>query len=502
MRCAIYARVSTEMDGQKTSIDNQIDIFKAYAAERGWEITHIYTDKKSGTKSNRPGFKNLIKDGKEKKYDVILAKELSRLARNGGLSYELRDTCQLHNIHIVCLDNSINTIEGNIQNFGLFAWLYETESTNSSRRNKQARSAKAKRGQFIGSIPPYGYECKEGKLIIRNDETPEVVRRIFSEYLAGKGMDTIAKDLFTDNVQTPSQVANKKNASNVWHSSTVKKILTNRHYCGDMLQLRTETISVTTNKRRTIDEDKLVIHEGTHEPIISLETFKTVEKILNKRTRAATAPSTHLFSNLIFCEDCGKGMWYKATQKGYRCGGNIRHGERFCLNRHPIRSIDLEQVISCDIKALFQIFKDDSLMRRLENKMDAKNHQLQEKLSNAEKKISDLEKKKRNYVDLYAEEVISKEDLFELRISVNDEIDAVKMAIVDLERELTNCSNENYLQSLKSKLEQFLSVDKLTSQMLNALVDKITCSVNGEIRIHYNFENPFETQKEDSNHYG
>ena len=264
MRCAIYARVSTEMDGQKTSIDNQIDIFKAYAAERGWEITHIYTDKKSGTKSNRPGLKNLIEDGKEKKYDVILAKELSRLARNGGLSYELRNTCQLHNIHIVCLDNSVNTIEDNIQNFGLFAWLYESESTNNSRRNKQAKRVKAQKGQFIGSTPPYGYDCKEGKLIIRNDETPGVIRRIYSEYLAGKGMDTIAKDLFIDNVQTPSQVANKKNATNVWHSSTVKNILTNRHYCGDMLQLRTETISVTTNKRRTVDEDKHIIHEGTH----------------------------------------------------------------------------------------------------------------------------------------------------------------------------------------------------------------------------------------------
>lgn len=499
MRCAIYARVSTEMDGQKTSIDNQIDIFKAYAVERGWEITHIYTDKKSGTKGNRPGFKNLIKDGKEKKYDVILAKELSRLARNGGLSYELRDTCQLHNIHIVCLDNSVNTIEGNIQNFGLFAWLYETESTNSSRRNKQARRIKAQKGQFIGSTPPYGYSCQEGKLIIRNDETPEVVRRIFNEYLAGKGMDTIAKDLFTANILTPSQVANKKNASNVWHSSTVKKVLMNRHYCGDMVQLRTETISVTTNKRRTTEESKLVIHEGTHEPIISFETFKTVEKLLNKRTRVATAPSTHLFSNLIFCEDCGKGMWYKANQKGYRCGGNIRHGERFCLNRHPIKSIDLEQVISCDIKALFQIFKDDTLMRRFENKMNAKKRQIEEKLRNAEKKIFNLEKKKRDYVDLYTDKIISKEDLNELRMNVSNEIDEVKLTISDLDRELTNCSNENYLKSLKNKLEQFFTVDILTSQMLNTLVDKISCSVNGEIRIHYNFENPFETQKEDSN---
>ena len=102
-----------------------------------------------------------------------------------------------------------------------------------------------------------------------------------------------------------------------------------------MLQLRAETISVTTNKRRTIDEDKHVIHEGTHGPIISLEKFNTIEMMLKKRRQAATAPATQTFSNLIFCEDCGKGMWYKANQKGYHCGGNSRHrhGERLCLNK-------------------------------------------------------------------------------------------------------------------------------------------------------------------------
>ena len=89
--------------------------------------------------------------------------------------------------------------------------------------------------------------------------------------------------------------------------------------------------------------------------------------------------------------------------------------------------------------------------------------------------------------------------LNEFRISVDVEIDDVKMTIANLENELGNCSNKNFLHSLEDKLEKFLSVDELTPQILNALVNKITCSVNGEIRIHYNFENPFETQKEDSN---
>ena len=183
MRCAVYARVSTEMDSQKTSIDNQIDMFRHYANHNDMEIVKVYTDKKSGTKGNRPGLKELIEDAKAGLFDVILAKELSRLARNGRLSYELRDICQIHNIHIVCLDNSINTIKGDVQNFGLFAWLYENESANSSRRNKAAKKTKASRGQFVGSNPPYGYYTENGKLKIRNDDTPNIVRRIFTEYI-------------------------------------------------------------------------------------------------------------------------------------------------------------------------------------------------------------------------------------------------------------------------------------------------------------------------------
>ncbi|MEY9980495.1 recombinase family protein [Lysinibacillus sp. RC79] len=124
--------------------------------------------------------------GKEKKFDVILVKELSRLARNGALSYDLREVFEKQNIHLVCLDNSINTLEKNDLNYGLFAWLYEAESINNSRRNKQTKRIKAQQGLYVGSYPPYGYKSEKGKLLIRDDETPEIVRRIFKEYLEGK----------------------------------------------------------------------------------------------------------------------------------------------------------------------------------------------------------------------------------------------------------------------------------------------------------------------------
>ncbi|WP_080848636.1 recombinase family protein [Cytobacillus gottheilii] len=94
----------------------------------------------------------------------------------------------------------------------MFAWLYENESANSSRLNKQAKRVKAQRDLFVGSNPPYGYFSEDGVLRVRNDDTPKIVKRIFEEYLCGKGMDSIAKDSTTANIPTPSQVAIKSNA--------------------------------------------------------------------------------------------------------------------------------------------------------------------------------------------------------------------------------------------------------------------------------------------------
>ncbi|AGK52262.1 recombinase family protein [Bacillus sp. 1NLA3E] len=372
MRCAVYARVSTELDSQRTSIDNQIDIFRIYTAQRDWDIVKVYTDKQSGTKESRPGLKALIDDGKAGMYDVILAKELSRLARNGRLSYELRDICQFNNINIVCLDNSINTIDGNVQNFGLFAWLYENESANSSRRNKQAKRVKAQRGLFVGSNPPYGYFSENRVLKIRNDNTPNIVRRIFQEYLNGTGMDTIAKTLTAEGVPTPAQVANKANASNLWHASSIKVMLNNQHYSGDLVQSRTETISVTSSKRRELSEEDIVVIEKTHEAILPKDTFNAVQVMIQNRTRTATAPKKHIFTNILYCEECQKGMWYKANQKGCRCGGNIKHGNTFCLNKVAIREKELMHVIIEDLQTLLNSLKEENFLNTLLNKLNVK----------------------------------------------------------------------------------------------------------------------------------
>ena len=85
MKCAIYIRVSTDKEEQKTSLQNQKDLFFKYISDKGWDIGKMYIDIESGTKDKREQFQQMISDAKNKKFEIILAKELSRIARNGKL---------------------------------------------------------------------------------------------------------------------------------------------------------------------------------------------------------------------------------------------------------------------------------------------------------------------------------------------------------------------------------------------------------------------------------
>ena len=188
MRCAVYIRVSTDKEEQKASLKYQKELFYKYIEEKGWDIYQFYVDVQTGTTGKRKNLQKMIEEAQEKKFDIILAKELSRLARNGELSYKIKNLCENQGIHIITLDNAINTLTGNTNMFGLYAWMYEQESQNTSNRVKETLRTRAKNGLFKGSIPPFGYTLREGKLYIRNDNVPSIVKRIFDEYLAGSGI--------------------------------------------------------------------------------------------------------------------------------------------------------------------------------------------------------------------------------------------------------------------------------------------------------------------------
>lgn len=352
MKCAIYIRVSKECAEQKSSLQNQKDLFINYVAEKDWDIYDFYVDIKSASKPlERKNLERMINDGKEKKYDIILSKELSRLARNGKRSYEIRDIALQSNIDIITLDGAINTLTGDVSKFGLYVWLYENEAQTIANRIKYSLTSKAERGEFKSGTPPYGYHLGNGKLIKNCDETPQIVQRIFSEYLSGKRYDEIAKNLFADGIITPSQYLNKSNASNIWHGATIRGIIKNANYTGDLVQSKTKTQTVTSLKRVINNPKDYIVVKNCHEAIIDKKTFELANALLNSRKKIKPKPQKHLFSNLLFCSDCGKGMHFKKNRKGYVCGSFDKRG-KFACESHIVRELNLIEIISNEFKSI------------------------------------------------------------------------------------------------------------------------------------------------------
>lgn len=492
MKCAIYIRVSTDKEEQKTSLENQKDLFLNYVAEKKWDIFKIYQDIESGTKDNREAFQQMISDAKDKKFDIILAKELSRLARNSKLSHDIKYLAEQNNIHIITLDNAINTLEnssiGNIL-FGIYASLYEHESMQVSNRVKIAFKSRASRGLFKGSRPPYGYFVKDDKLHINDDDTPNIVKRIFNEYIEGRGFDAIAKGLYNDNIPTPSTYLDKS-TTDKWQGSSIRCILTNPHYTGDLVQHRTTTRSITSNKRNIVDKANNIIVTNTHEPIISKAEFIAVQELIDSRKRKRPAAQNHLFTNLLFCADCGRKLHYKKNRKGYICGNYNRHGIKAC-NPHLIKELDLSNIIMNDFKVILTNLDDDFFTSNLENHT-IKNYTIaKKKLSTIENKIKSITNNKCKVLEKFIQDEILKSD-YDMYIN-NCELDIHKLQKEKIEYEsiIRNSSSTDMLSNLDNFKSFLDETSTLSTKLLNILVSKIEIKNDGNPRIYYKFPSFF-----------
>nr|WP_223594572.1 zinc ribbon domain-containing protein [Neobacillus bataviensis] len=123
--------------------------------------------------------------------------------------------------------------------------------------------------------------------------------------------------------------------------------------------------------------------------------------MMQSRTRTTTAPKKHLFTNILYCEECQKGMWYKANQKGYRCGGNIKHGNTFCISKVTVREKALMHVIMEDLQTLFNSLKEESFLNTLMNKLNVKKRKVLKELEAVQSDMETLKNKKLEYVNLY-----------------------------------------------------------------------------------------------------
>ncbi|MEH7272247.1 recombinase zinc beta ribbon domain-containing protein [Neobacillus vireti] len=207
------------------------------------------------------------------------------------------------------------------------------------------------------------------------------------------------------------------------------------------------------------------------------------------RTKFITAPKKHLFTNILFCADCGKGMWYRSNRKGYICGKYARYGKRACSS-HYIEEDLLKDTFLTDIQDFVKQIEKEQYLKQLGVQTKKSKQNLQKQLEKLEKQIDLIKSRKRKYINMLAEEIISQEEYRENVEANNTEINELVKKRNVLQTALESEQKVDNIQELKQELLQFLDFDKLTSEILHRMVKRIEVKSDGIPVIHYAFSAP------------
>ena len=333
-KVAAYARVSSGKDEMLHSLSAQVSAYsRMIQNHKGWQYAGVYADTaKTGTKDSRENFQRLMEDCRAGKINMVITKSISRFARNTVTLLSAIRELRAIGVDVFFEEQNIHSVstEGEVL-LTLLAGFAQEESRSVSENQKWRIRKNFEEGKpWDGTL--LGYRLREGSYVIEPTEA-ETVRRIYHEYLSGKGVVTICNALNADGIKT--------RFGNGWHPTTVSQILRNDTYTGNLLLQKTYRNN-HLEKKTLINDGALPMYraEGTHEAIVSMEDFEAVQAEMARRAaihapKDKTYTNRYPYSSLIVCAHCGKHYRRKVTHSGpvWICPTYNQQGKAACPSK-------------------------------------------------------------------------------------------------------------------------------------------------------------------------
>jgi len=505
---AIYCRLSND-DGENkesNSIANQKAILLEYITNNGWTLYDIYVDDGyTGTNFQRPAFKRMISDIEKGLISLILTKDMSRLGRDYiQVGYYIERYFPEKGVRYIAVNDNVDTHrDENGDDITPFkAIINDMYSKDISRKIRSVFEVKRREGKFIGAFPPYGYKkdpSNKSHLII-DRETAPVVRRIFEMYLSGEGFTSIAKKLNKEGIMPPSidkerRYINYKNGRikvPKWCHSSVKHILTNDTYAGNLSQRKSKKINYKSQKVKRLNKSEWIIKEDTHKPIISQEKFNLVQTLINQKSSnfGVARKKTNLFSGFIFCSDCKQHMTYYKMPKGYYyliCSTYKKYGKEECT-RHSYLENHLHEIVLKDIMTLLKTkidFKGVEERAREVIADQSNERDITEELNIIKKRLEQIKNPIKSLYEDKVKGIITQKQFQELYNEFITEEKNLLARKKKLEREQERNKGENLEEKIKILIDKLYNIKKLNRLILAELINKIEISEDGEVKIYY-----------------
>lgn len=456
-KVAIYLRKSRDEDNEakEETLARHEKMLNDYCKRNKLNVVAIYKEVVSGESiANRPEMQRLLEDVNLGLYTGVVCIEIERLSRGNQIDQcEILEVFKKSNTKIYTLqkiyDLSKEEIDEEFFEFSLF--MSRREYKIIRRRMERGRAQAMKEGYYTGSITPYGYtKVKDGRgfVLVADPKEAEIVRLIFEKYAGGDGILTICRYLNDKGILT------RKGCK--WGNATIRQILTNPTHIG---------------KINVIKRDD--VYEGKHEGIIDVETFNTVQAILNSHETKVKGKQAlkNPLATILKCGICGRVMRRCPNGRGsyvYRC---ITHG---CKNRRIVCPA-IETALLEKLKTELKDF--NYLLDNYEDELKSKRQKRDEEIEIVSKEIE----KQHNAINVACEMLESgvyTKELFTKRTNIIEgKLKELNAQLTELENlEIKEDERANKALPILSKVID--KYDTLDAKEKNNLLKKIIKSID------------------------
>ena len=512
---AVYLRLSLEdrPDGgddvsESSSISSQRALIHSYIEQdaelKEFDVAEFCDDGWSGSEMDRPGMNRLLGEVKKNHVQCIIVKDLSRFSRDYiELGTYMNQILPFMGVRLIAVSDHYDSREHCGSTIGLDTafktLLYDLYSKDISVKVKASFENKCAAGEYVFGQTPLGYEKSRDRKneVAVNEKEAAVVRRIFSMACGGKSSTEIARALHEDGVPTVRQMRGQKPSGNcgygTWAAGSVRKILKNRFYLGEMSYGKTAREHVGSSRAKHIREKDWKVIPGHHEPLVTPEQFEKAacasQPHSTERKRAK-----HPLVGKLSCGGCGYAMVYKPARPGNKY-------RRFECHRHSILKIpECCTYFNADVLeelVLSMINKELALRGNAAEQAEDLGQLQKSRITELEKKLKKLNLEKRQAENardaLYEKYALGKMDQKEYRkaadvkdgetVSISEQIKTCREEISRLREE------QEKLQADMKQVIRYSHMEELTQELVDTFIRKIYVYKDKRVEIEWDFRN-------------
>jgi len=512
-----YERLSSEDDlqGESNSIVNQKKLLMDYAQKNGFKnIRHFTDDGVSGTRFDRQGLNEMLEEIEAGNVGVVIIKDMSRAGRDYLRVGLFMETLRERDVRLIAVNDGVDSVHGYDDFIPFRNIINEWYARDTSRKITAHYRAKGNEGKRLTTTPIYGYvydEKRENWIV--DEDTAQVVKRIYSLTIEGHGPCSIARIFTEEKVIRPgyhmaqqyngkgNQACCNESEKYTWSASTVSYIIAKPEYKGATVNFRYSKKNYKDKDHTLNPQEKWLIFENTHPEIVDPDTWETAQRCRTTRRRADHGKANPLTGKL-FCADCGAKMfnhrkgggqpYYTNENTGktyirppsdfYVCSANVNAKNQFKkeCSLHHIGTNSVRKLILETIQAASVLVKSDEagFIKQIREASEVRQEETAKtykaKLTAAQKRVAELNSLVRKiYEDNFNGKLTDKR--FELlSAEYEQEQEGLEKTITEIQTALDSFNADSIRADKFIDLtKRYTDFSELTTPMINEFIDKI-----------------------------